>query len=226
MRLHKILIPTTILLASAAVTAAASAGPTLKTNQACYLVGQPVAITGAGFAPARRYEVALDGGNFGLSTTDATGGFTAKFRPGGVPAGQAQVVHHLTATDGTTTTNATFTITRKTGAFVSVGSGPAKSVRARFEAWGFALKNNRPQPSVPGRPAPQVYVHYVNPRGKLIMSTPLGRAGGQCGYVKSGSKPLFGFSPGPGAWTLQFDTSFRYSKHPKGPKAYFGLRVR
>lgn len=225
--IHRILIPAAVVLASAAVASAASTDPTIQTNQGCYLLNQPVTITGSGFAPSMMYTITLDGVRVpGSDMTDASGAFKTSILPGGLDAGYAQKTHILTADDGINLAQATITVTRPTGALVITGTGPAARVRARFEAWGFDLKNDKPPPVVPGRPAPPVYVHYVNPRGRLIMTIPIGLAHGQCGYVKSAPRPLFGFSPGHGTWTLQFDTNARYRKHPTGPVVKQGLVVR
>ncbi len=89
-----------VATATAAVVPAAAAGASLRTDRGCYTVGQPVKLTGAGFAAGRTFDLADDGVDFGQSTTDAGGAFSVSFRPGGLPAGVAQHVGHLDATDG------------------------------------------------------------------------------------------------------------------------------
>jgi hypothetical protein len=224
-RIHKILIPTSILLASASVTTAASAAPALTTNQACYLVGQRVAITGSGFAASRMYDVAVDGIDFGLGTTDALGGFTASLIPGGLGANIVEKLHVLSATDGTSVTSTRFTVTRTTGARILAGTGTAAKLRVPFQVWGFALVNGKPSPTATSATRVPVFVHYVNPRRKLIMTLALGRTRDPCGYLKSVPKRLFPFAPGRGLWTLQVDSTSSYSKHPTGPVARIRLRV-
>jgi hypothetical protein len=215
-RVRKLLLPIAIMLAPAAVaTAGARATPILLTNQSCYLVGQPVGITGSGFAASRMYEVALDGLDFGISTTNADGGFTASLSPGGLGANVVQAVDALVASDGTSQTRTTFTVTRTAGARILAGSGAAASLRAPFQVWGFALGGSQ-------RP---VYLHYVSPRGHLKVTVALGNTGGQCGYLRTKARRVFPFLPGHGTWTLQLDTHPGYSRHASGPVAKIVVRV-
>lgn len=219
----KILIPIAMLLpAAATITPAASASPILQTNHGCYLVGQPVQITGSGFAPTRTYQVTVDGIDFGTSTTDSTGAFTAALRPGGLGANVVQAVHVLDATDGTSDTRIKFTVTRPAGARVIAGPGPPATLRAPFQVWGFGLGG------VPlGATSIQlpVYVHYVGPHRRLRKTISLGHTRGQCGYLKTKARRLFPFIPARGNWTLQIDTSHAYSKHPLAPAAKIRVTV-
>jgi hypothetical protein len=221
----KILIPTAILLAPAAATAApASTTPSLQTNQRCYLVGQRVAITGSGFAPLRMYQVAVDGINFGASTTDASGSFMASLIPGGVGANVVQQVHTLSASDGTSLTRAVFTVTRTTGARILAGTGTAATLYAPFQVWGFALAGGKPT-ATPGNTQLPVYVHYVAPDAHPRMTIALGRTSGECGYLRTAARRVFPFIPAPGLWTLEVDSQRNYSKHPAGPLAKITVRV-
>ena len=222
----KILIPMAILLAPIGVsTAAASATPVLQTNQACYLVGQRVTITGSGFAPSRMYRVAVDGINFGASTTDASGGFTASLLPGGLGQNVVQAVHTLSANDGTTLTNARFTVTRTTGARILAGTGTAATLRAPFQVWGFALAAGKPVAyALTGTRLP-VYVHYLSPHKRLRATIALGHTGGQCGYLRTTARHVFPFIPSRGRWTLQVDSERAYSPHPGGPVARIPVTV-
>ncbi len=122
----------------AGLASAASAGPTVRTDRGCYLVGQRVRITGAGFAPGRQYTVAIDGVYFGISETDPTGGFLATLRSGGLGAGIAEQVDHLDATDGTSTATTMFTVTRTPGARLVASSGAPSALQGPFQVWGFA----------------------------------------------------------------------------------------
>ncbi|HEY5316831.1 MAG TPA: hypothetical protein VIJ20_02550 [Solirubrobacteraceae bacterium] len=226
MHVRKILIPTAILLAPAAVTTAlASATPMLHTNQACYLVGQRVAITGSGFAAARGYEVAVDGIDFGMSTTDATGGFTASLIPGGLGANVVQAVHTLSATDGTNLTHSTFTVTRTTGARILASTGTVARLRAPFQVWGFALEAGKPVAYALNGTRLPLYVHYLSPKRRLRTTIALGRTGGQCGYLRTSARRVFPFTPSRGSWTLQVDSNRTYSAHPAGPAARIRVRV-
>jgi hypothetical protein len=216
---------TTILLASVPLTTAvASATPALQTNRGCYLVGQSVAITGSGFAPSRSYTVSLDGINLGVSKTGPTGGFSVKIKPGGLGANRAQNVEMLAASDGTITSRTTFTVTRRRGARIFNGSGTGVKIRAQFQAWGFDI-NGAGSPYSIGSTRLPVYVHYVGPHQHLRTTVALGNTGGQCGYLQTARRRVFPFTPAPGNWTLQLDTSRRYIKHPAGPVYKIPVRV-
>lgn len=227
MHVRRLLLPTTFLLALAValpLATTASGAPILHTNRSCYLVGQPVAIMGTGFAPARSFEVALDGIDFGISTTDSHGSFTASLRPGGLGANIVQAVETLAANDGTSGSKATITITRKTGARILAGSGRAGTLRAPFQVWGFAL--GYPRPAIYTiEAARQVFLHYVSPLHRLKRTFALGRVRGQCGYLKTGPRRVFPFTPAPGLWTLQLDSHRRYAERPTGPVAQIRVQV-
>ena len=51
------------------------------------------------------------------------------------------------------------------------------------------------------------------------------RAGGQCGYLRTGKLRVFPFSPSGGTWTLQIDTRRRYAKRPGGPVARISVQI-
>ncbi len=181
----------------------------------CYLVGEPVSISGAGFAPLRPFTVSVDGVYFGQSTTDRGGGFATSLLPGGLPAGVAQHVDDLDATDGTSVASVLFTVTRKPGARFLAARGNPRTLRAPWEVWGFSRNGRR----VP------IYLHYIGPRGHLRSTTSLGLTTGQCGYMRTGRNRLFPFVPRPGTWTLQIDTTRTYSRRPAGPLARIGVRI-
>jgi hypothetical protein len=223
MLISNLLVSSAILLAVA--PAVAEATPTLQTNHSCYMVGTPVRITGSGFAASQPYEVAVDGVDFGLSTTDGSGGFSATLRPGGLGANVVQHVDILRASDGHAASYARFTLTRATGARILAGTGAPATLRAPFQVWGFALGGGKPAPYDIARSRQSVYVHYVNPRGHLKSTILLGATGGQCGYLRTPSRRVFPFVPGRGTWTLQLDTNAAYSSHPSGPTARIPVSV-
>jgi hypothetical protein len=223
MHLPNLVLPTALILSL--TPAIARAAPTLHTNHSCYLVGTPVAITGAGFAVTSPYEVALDGVDFGLSTTDSTGSFTASLRPGGLGANIVQHVDVLRASDGDSTSLTRFTLTRAAGARILAGTGAAATLRAPFQVWGFTLGGSRP-PAYDIAPSRQtVYVHYVDPHGHLRTTVRLGETGGQCGYLRTAARRVFPFIPGRGSWTLQLDRNATYSSRPSGPVAKLAVIV-
>ena len=202
------------VLDAPAATLAAST-PTLRTDHGCYLVGQPVALTGGGFAPGRQFIVTIDWVYFGRSTTDGAGTFVSTLRPGGLGAGVAQHVDHLVATDGSTSAAAAFTITRTAGARFLASSGNPRTLRAPFEAWGFALDGH----------ARSVYLHYVSPAGRPRTTVLLGTASGQCGHLMTAPRRVFPFAPSSGNWTFQLDTDSRYASQPRGPVARIRVQI-
>jgi hypothetical protein len=205
-----------VAVALGAVAApAAAAAPTLSTNRGCYLVGQAVSVEGGGFAANRTFTVTIDDVYFGRSTTDANGAFSTSLRPGGLAANQPQLVEHLAASDGSTTAHTTFTVTRTPGARFLASGGDARTLKARFQVWGFSRA---------GRRLP-LYLHYVSGSGRVHKTVSLGRTGGQCGYLLTRSRRVFPFAPSAGSWTLQVDTQHGYSRHPPGPVARIGVRI-
>jgi hypothetical protein len=196
-------------------SASAAQAPAISAAKGCYVVGQPVALSGSGFAGGRQYVVSVDGVYFGESKTRADGTFHNSLRPGGLGAGVAQQSEQLEVTDGTVAADTSFTLTRATGARFLATSGSAGSLRAPFEIWDLS-------PSGARRMA---YLHYVNPSGGLRETVALGTAGGQCGYLKTTKRKVFPFAPYPGTWTFQIDTRKAYSPHPGGSVARIRVGV-
>jgi hypothetical protein len=193
---------------------AAASGSALRTSRGCYLVGQAVIVSGSGFAPNRTFDLTDDGVDFGQASTNGSGAFSASFRPGGLGAGIAQTVELLNASDGTSSANATFTLTRPVGARFLASGGNPHTLKARFQVWAFARDGVEHT----------VYVHYVSPSGHARATVTLGHTGGQCGYLLTGPRRVFPFAPKIGNWTLQVDTRRAYARHPAG--AVYRIRVR
>ncbi len=193
----------------------AAAAATLSTDRGCYLVGQTVQLAGQGFGPYSSYVVTIDGVYLGQRSTDGSGTLAVPIYPGGLPAGAAQHVEQLAVSDGTTTAASTFTLTRRAGARVLASGGSPRTLSAAFQVWGFSLS---------GTPL-QVYVHYVNPRGRLRTTTALGSTGGQCGYLRTARRRLFPFSVASGTWTLQLDTSRSYQRRQLAPVARIRVTI-
>ncbi len=210
------LLISTLAATAAAPVLAATAAPTVRTAHGCYLVRQVVTVIGGGFAPSRQFEVAIDGVDFGQSTTDAAGAFSVRLIPGGLPAGVAQHVDHLEATDGTLSAHTQFTVTNPAGARFLATSGNPHTLSAPFEIWDFS----------PGGAPRAVYLHYIAPSGSQRKTVELGQTSGQCGYLRTGKLRLFPFSPSLGTWTVQVDTRRAYVKSPGGPVARIRLQIR
>ncbi len=190
-----------------ALAPVAAAAPSVFTHRGCYTVGQSVKVTGSGFAASRQFDIAIDGVDFGQSTTGPRGGFTASLVPGGLGAGIVQGVDTLDATDGTSSADATFTVTRPLGARFLAASGNPNTARSRFQVWGFGMDGV----------SRTAYLHYVAPNGRLAKTVKLGQTGGQCGYLLTRSIRVFPVPISRGTWTLQVDSVKRYTKRPGGP---------
>lgn len=191
-----------------AQAAQAGTGPSVSTDRGCYVVGQTIQLSGVGFESGRTYVVTIDGVYLGSRTTDSTGSFTVPLRPGGLPAGAAQHLDNLEVTDGTTSAQTSFMLTRSPGVRITNVAGGPRSLTGRFLVWGFS----RTGVSLP------LYLHYVGPSGNVRKTVALGTARGQCGYLRTGRRRVFPFSVSPGAWTLQVDTRPSYARHPVGPR--------
>jgi hypothetical protein len=194
---------------------AASPQPKVRTARGCYRVGQAVRVSGSGFAHRQLYDIAIGGVDFGQRTTNATGGFNARLRPGGLGAGIVQHVNYLNATDGTRDATTKFTLTRGAGARFLGPGGNAATLRASFQAWAFGL-NGKPR---------GLYLHYVAPSGRARTTTYLGRTGGQCGYLQTRRRRVFPFTPSRGRWKLQIDPVRKYRSRPGSPVARIFVSV-
>jgi len=169
----------------------------------------PVKISGEGYAAGQAFTVLINGGVVDSGTADGAG----------------NVAHELTAPPppetGKRAYDAEYTLEVRQGAVASStkfrtaqvfsdfnpGSGDLTTLRVRFSAFGFGIA------TAPGGQPPEIFVHYVDPRGKAKKTISLGRGQGACGSIRrSGKRRLFPFRPRDGTWALQFDTQRRYVK--------------
>ncbi|WP_249011359.1 hypothetical protein [Conexibacter sp. DBS9H8] len=197
------------------VTVSPAPGPRLAVLHACELVGDRVNLSGSGFAPDAPFDLAIDGVDFGQSLTARTGDFFTAVLPGGLPAGVAQSADTATATDGSVTASAQFTVTRPTGALFTAGAGSSPRRRVTFEAWDFA----------PSGPEVRLYLHYLAPSGRAAATVALGESRGQCGALIAPGRPLFPFRPTSGTWTLLIDTVAGPTDRPPGRVARLRVSV-
>jgi hypothetical protein len=193
----------------------AAQAATLTTSNRCYVVGQPVTLSGTGFGAARQYVVTVDGVYFGAATTTGGGRFVSKIRPGGLSTNEIQASEQLEASDGTSVADTTFTLTRATGARFLTTKGSPEALRSPFQVWGMSLNGARRT----------VYLHYVSPAGAAVDTVTLGRTSGQCGYLETKSRKVFPFTPTVGNWTFQIDTDAAYSANPAGDWARIRVGV-
>jgi hypothetical protein len=205
------LLPLLLLLVPAAAHGAA-----VQTDRTCYLQTDRtnVTVSGNGFAPGRPYSVSLDGTALtgGLGTMDAGGAMQGAFAPPALTADELERTFTVAVTSDALSAQSQFTVTRLKANFTPSEGDPTK-LRVRFSVAGFGLAMHDPD----------VYVHYVTPRGRLKETIRLGRATGQCGRIaRTAKRRLFPFrAPALGKWRLQFDTSRSFTKGVEGSTFLF-----
>ncbi|WP_445147704.1 hypothetical protein [Baekduia sp. Peel2402] len=211
MRRTVAILPLALLLAPAAAH-----GAQVQTDRTCYLqtAKTNVTVSGNGFTPGAPYSVALDGTPLtgGTNAIDTGGAFQGAFAPPSLEDDELERQFTVSAESETTMVSSKFTITRLKADF-SPATGDPQKLKVRFSVAGFALN----------MPNPDVYVHYVDPKGKQKLTVRLGKATGQCGrIVKTAKRRLFPFTePRLGKWQLQFDTSKAFHKGVKGSQFLF-----
>jgi hypothetical protein len=203
--------------------AAPAQGAAVHTDRGCYLETSRtnVTLTGDGFAAGRPYTVALDGTPLpGGAATDAQGMVQGAFSPPTLAAAEHERVFTVGVESDGVAASTAFTVTKFSADFAP-STTVAPDSRVRFSVYGFGLSS----------PNPDVYLHYVDPAGKVRQTIRLGRAQGQCGSIdKTARRKLFPFGvPRRGKWKLQFDTSRTYTRGVRGSPFLFytiGITVR
>lgn len=207
----------------AATTAEAAQAATLTTDARCYLQGAPLRLTAADLTPQAPLTVTLDGQELSYRDgssprADDGGAFASSFAAPALGPGVAQRRHVLAVSDGSRRPQARFTVSRPAGADFQPSSGNPRTLRARFSVWGFAL--------VGGVRQARVWLHWIDPGGKVRTSAALGRTGGDCGALTTRARRVFPFDPEAGRWLLVLDTQKRYSVQTDGPRAKIPVHVR
>lgn len=193
-----------------ALPAAANAAQ-IRVDRACYpgngAVG--VKITGEGYTANTDYTLLLNGGVVGTGTTDAAGNVVKEIDAPPPPDRGKRAYdadYKLEIRQGAATASTQFRTAVVFSDF-NPGSGDPLKLRVRFSAFGFGVA------TAPGAAQPEIFVHYVGPKGKVKKTVSLGRGKGACGSIRSSKKlRLFPFKPANGKWTLQFDTKRGYTK--------------
>ena len=186
-------------------------GAQIRVDRACYpgtgLI--PVKLTGEGYSPNADYLVLVNGGVVGSGTTDATGNVRYELTAPAPPdsgTGANDAGFHVEVSQGQVRAATDFRSARVFGDY-NPGNGNPGTLKVRFSAFGFGIDR------APGSAAPEIFVHYVNPKGRAARTVSLGKGQGSCGSIRRTAKrKLFPFSPSRGKWVLQFDTSRRYVK--------------
>jgi hypothetical protein len=222
-------MPCAVLLACAllvlAAPVAAAARATLTTDARCYLQGAPLQMTAGGFAPDAPLTVVLDGrqlsyGDGSTPRSDAAGSFASSFATPALAPGAMELRHVLVVSDGRRRPRARFTVTRPAGAAFAPSNGDPRTLRARFQTWGFAVG------AADHTTRFAVWLHWLSPGGKVRRSAALGTTGGDCGSLATRPRRVFPFAPEPGRWVLVLDTHRRYRVQAAGPRAKIPVNVR
>lgn len=211
--------PAGIAIASviAVLAAAPAQAATLSVEKPCYAALDPagdLTFVGSGYPPSSLILLSSGDVTVGSAVSDASGNFRQKYQIPGPPdtgknAHEQQFTFAATDNvDSSITASTTFSTAHVFGDYsvVSGGSNPYK-MRVRFKAFGFGAG------LAAGTPAPPVYIHYVNPRGKVKRTISIGQGSGVCGSIRTSKvRRLFPFKPTRGKWTLQFDTRKTYKR--------------
>jgi len=213
------LVPLTLLAAgvvsgAALATGAAGAAPRAKIvlDPGCYLSSGTGLLTGSGFRPNSAWTAKLSGTKqIGTGRIDARGRIRARFtapRYHGT-SGTRQLT--LSVTDGPHVASTTFLMTPLDARFSPRNGDPA-TLRVRWRVLGLGERHG-------------VYVHYVQPNGKVKHTLRIGTTRGPCGSLKTGPIALFPFRYTYGTWTFQIDTSLRY-RTTTTPRLLIGFEIR
>jgi hypothetical protein len=197
----------TAILCAASVTtatAAAASAATVSVDRACYVnvnpaAGAPMTITGTGFTPGETVDVS-GGTVFATATANASGAFTATTKAPilGTVNPSAETTS-LTAT-GETSQDVAAVSVRSTNLAVQTSPGTVRNVRrdkVRFSFSGFT-------------PGKHIYGFYM--RGAFRMRATFGVASGPCGTLTQRALLFPGGRPRHDAYTVAFESSWRYSR--------------
>ena len=199
------------VLVGALIAPAGAGAATAAVDRACYEGdgGDVATITGAGFTPDGAVQLQVGGGIVGVTSADAAGNVRTTFPVPAPPESgpsRNEASYDISLVQGPVSAMTTIRSTVPMGDF-RPGTGQPRTLKVRFTAIGFGVATPA------GQPMPAVYVHYVDPRGKLRRTVPLGAGVTPCGTIaKTKLRRLFPFNPRRGSWTLQFDTNPAYRR--------------
>jgi len=201
------------LAAGLTVPATAAQAAAIQVDRSCYLEDKRsrVTLSGAGFTPGASYQVTLDGVALpgGVGQVDSTGAIAGAFAAPALEDATPEQRFVLGVKEGATSVTTRFSVTTFAADF-RPSTGNPRTLKVRFNAYGFGLVQQ--DPLAPA--SPDVYVHYVAPKGGGQARTyRLGTTQGPCGRItRTALRRLFPFAPREGQWTLQFDTNNKYKR--------------
>jgi hypothetical protein len=184
-------------LVAFAAAGAAAAKPKIVLAPGCYLSGGVGLLTGSGFRPNGSWTAKLAGTKqIGTGAIDARGKIRARFTAPRYHGTEGTRELTLSVTDGPHVGSTTFLMTPLSASF-SPRTGDPATLRVHWRVLGLGARHG-------------VYVHYIQPNGKLKRTLRIGTTRGACGSLKTGPIALFPFRYAYGTWTFQVDTSSRY----------------
>lgn len=179
--------------------ASAQAKAQITLDPGCYLSNDEGVLTGTGFKPNATWTAKLSGTReLGSGRTDGRGRIRARFTAPAYANTKGTRDYTLSVTDGPHVASTTFVMSPMTASFSPESGDPAR-LRVRWRVLGIG-------------PDRGIYVHYVQPNGKLKQTLRIGTSDAVCGALKTGPIALFPFRYSFGLWRFQIDTSRRYSK--------------
>jgi hypothetical protein len=195
-----------------------AAAAQMQTDLSCYATPSTgsvsVMVSANGLDPSQPYTLQDNGTAILTGTTDATGAIATTLSVARLSSAHNSATHTLTLIEGANTATTTFGVARVAATF-SPSVGDPAHLRVRFSGTGFALQTANPA----------VYLHEVDPTGRVARTLSLGHATGPCGTFKtSKTQKLFSKSPRHGRWRLQFDTSRTYH-HGRSSFLYYAIEV-
>jgi|GEM_PF-2667179 len=192
----------TLLLGIAAAAAPPAEAGTVKLDSTCYVEGQGMTATGAGFAPGA--DITLSGGGaFGTAVADSAGAFVTALRvpENGTIGGTSKDIVTNTLSvqnfaDSSQDTSVAFRIANLAYTVADSGGNPRK--KRRFDLSGFPR-------------GATVWAHYRF-GGRTLGTVKFGTAKGDCGLLSAKMALLPAKIPTHyGTWKLQWDTKRAYS---------------
>lgn len=178
----------------------------------CFLSSGSGLLTGSGFRPNSAWTAKLAGTKqIGTGRIDTRGKIRARFtapRYHGT-AGTREMT--LSVTDGPHVASTVFLMSPLSAGF-SPRTGDPATLRVRWRVLGLGERHG-------------VYVHYVQPNGKLKRTLRIGTTRGPCGSLKTGPIALFPFRYAYGTWTFQIDTNHAY-RATTAPRLLIGFEIR
>ncbi|HEY4276647.1 MAG TPA: hypothetical protein VGM91_00430 [Conexibacter sp.] len=187
-----------LAVGSGAAASAADAKASIRLTPGCFLSNDSGQLTGSGFEPSATWTAKLSGTHeLGGGTTTADGRIRARFTAPFYNGTQGTRELTLSVTDGPNVASTKFLMSPLTASFSPQRGNPA-TMRVRWRVLGIG-------------PDRGVYVHYVQPNGKLKRTIRIGTSDDVCGSLKTGPIALFPFKYSFGTWTFQVDASPSFS---------------